>query len=446
MDNASNQTSKQIYTVSQLTRIIKSLLEEKFSMVWISGEISNLRIPTSGHAYFSLKDEKAQITAVMFRGQLRHLPFELEDGLALIGLGRISVYEPRGNYQIILEYAEPKGAGALQLAFEQTKAKLSKEGLFNPEHKLSLPFLPRTVCVITSPTGAAIQDIINIIYRRFPTLQVKILPVRVQGHGAAEEIVNALKLANQKVNPDVIILARGGGSIEDLAAFNSESVARAIYASHIPVVSAIGHEIDFTIADFVADVRAPTPSAAAEIVVPVKIELITHCLDLKKRCYKSMSRIVSGYSERIFRLSHAVVHPLKKVQEFQQRIDEMSGRLGRAINGMVHYRHSRLMEIYFRLRNYSPAVRADHFRSLIEMLWFRLLKSNEKNNFRYQERISASNAKLNALNPKSVLQRGYSITRTLPDLRVVTDSESVKKGQMLETSLAKGKIKSMVDG
>ena len=446
MDQTNARTSRQILTVSQLTQNIKTLLEDKFSMVWISGEISNLRIPTSGHAYFSLKDDKAQILAVMFRGQMRHLQFELKDGLAVTGLGRISVYEPRGNYQIILEYVEPKGAGALQLVFEQTKRRLAAEGLFDAAHKTPLPYLPRTVCVITSPTGAAIQDILNIVLRRFPSLQVKILPVRVQGHGAVEEIVHALRLADQQVKPDVIILARGGGSIEDLAAFNSESVGRAIYACATPVVSAVGHEIDFTIADFVADLRAPTPSAAAEIVVPVKVELLTRCSDLRYRCYKSMSRVVSAYRDHISRLTKAVVHPLKKVQGYQQRTDEMHGRLGRAVQGLVRYSTSRLMEIYFRLGNCNPDAHVKHVRPILEMLLFRLLKSNEKIIYQYHERIIALSAKLGMLNPKAVLRRGYSITRTLPELKVVVDSESVIKGQRLEILLAKGKIRSTVDG
>jgi len=446
LNEANQQATRQILTISQLTKSIKFLLEQKFSMVWISGEISNLRIPNSGHAYFSLKDDKAQITAVMFRGQMRQLRFELDDGLAIVGLGRISVYEPRGNYQIILEYVEPMGAGALQLAFEQTKQRLAEEGLFSPEHKIQLPFLPLTICVITSPTGAAIQDIINITFRRFPTLQLKILPVRVQGHGASEEIENALRLADQIVKPDVIILTRGGGSMEDLAAFNAESVARAIYACETPVVSAVGHEIDFTIADFVADVRAPTPSAAAEIVVPVKIELLSRCSELRHRCIKSMSRMVLFYREHIHRLSQAVVHPLKKLQAYQQRVDDLQGRLFRAGQQLVRYRQSNLVKIHFRLANQSPAIRVRHIRPVIEMLFFRILKSNEKSISKYQDRVHDANVKLDALSPKAVLQRGYSITRTLPDLKVVMDSVDVQKGQRLEILLARGKIQSTVDG
>jgi exodeoxyribonuclease VII large subunit len=446
LNEGDQQATRQIFTVSQLTKSIKTLLEQKFSMVWISGEISNLRIPSSGHAYFSLKDDKAQIMAVMFRGQMRQLRFELDDGLAIVGLGRVSVYEPRGNYQIILEYVEPMGAGALQLAFEQTKQRLAEEGLFSPEHKKRLPFLPQNICVITSPTGAAIQDIINITFRRFPTLQLKILPVRVQGHGASEEIMNALRLADQIVKPDVIILARGGGSMEDLAAFNAESVARAIYACETPVVSAVGHEIDFTIADFVADVRAPTPSAAAEMVVPVKIELLSRCSELRHRCLRSMSRMVLVYREHIHRLSRAVVHPLKKLQAYQQRVDDLQGRLFRAGQELVRHRQSHLMKVHFRLANQSPGIRVRQVRPMIEMLYFRLLKSNEKLIAKDRDRVHAATEKLAALSPKAVLQRGYSITRTLPELKVVMDAVDVQKGQRLEILLARGKIQSTVDG
>ena len=440
MDQVSSQTSRQIFSVSQLTKKVKTLLEKNFSMIWISGEISNLRVPSSGHAYFTLKDDKAQIAAVMFRGQLRKIQFDLEDGLTVVAFGRITVYEPRGNYQIILEYVEPKGAGALQLAFEQTKKRLSEEGLFDAATKKPLPFLPHVICVITSPTGAAIQDILNILYRRFPNLCVKVLPVRVQGADAVDEITTALGLSNRTIRPDVIILTRGGGSIEDLAAFNSETIARAVYASDIPVVSAVGHEIDFTIADFVADVRAPTPSAAAEMVAPVKAELLSRCLELHQRCYKSISLIVSRCVERLNRLQRTVIHPLKKVESYQQRIDDLIGRLQRATEGIMHDRYSLLNETHYRLINNAPAVHIQKVRLEVELLLNKLIKLNDKVNRGFKERLVASDTKLHAMNPKSVLERGYSITRTLPDESVVTDAKEIERGQMLEILLAKGKV------
>ncbi|MDD3992112.1 MAG: exodeoxyribonuclease VII large subunit, partial [Desulfobacteraceae bacterium] len=282
-DYARGAVSRNVLSVSQLTLNIKQLLEEKFEFIWITGEISNYRVPASGHAYFTLKDAAAQIAAVMFRGVRHTLRFEPRDGLSVIGLGRVSVYPPRGSYQIILEYLEPAGAGALQQAFEALKARLAAEGLFDETRKRPLPLLPRKIAVVTSATGAVFHDICRVALRRFPNLAIQLVPAAVQGAAAMEAVVHAIDLANRHGSADLIIVARGGGSLEDLQAFNSESVARAIAGSRLPVVSAVGHETDFTIADFVADLRVPTPSAAAEIVVPLKTELIArirHLLDL----------------------------------------------------------------------------------------------------------------------------------------------------------------------
>ncbi|MCK4793478.1 MAG: exodeoxyribonuclease VII large subunit, partial [Desulfobacteraceae bacterium] len=272
---------RRIYTVTELTHNIKDFLEEAFPFVWITGEISNFRIPVSGHFYFTIKDSGAQISAVMFRGQNRNLRFQPEDGMAVIAMGRLNVYETKGIYQIIIEYLEPEGVGVLQLAFEHLKKRLAAEGLFDEKHKLPLPFLPQKIAVVTSPTGAVIRDIINVIDRRFPNMTVEIAPVKVQGEQAAEEIVEAIELLNDRNDADVIVVARGGGSLEDLQAFNSEVVARAIFSSEIPVVSAVGHETDFTIADFTADLRAPTPSAAAELIVPVKNDLLMRTKEIR---------------------------------------------------------------------------------------------------------------------------------------------------------------------
>ncbi len=254
---------RRVYAVSELTSKVKGLLEEKFSFIWITGEISNFRVPASGHYYFLLKDEKSRINALMFRPQIQNLTFEPGDGMQIIGLGRLSVYSPQGTYQIILEYIEPKGVGALRIAFEQLKKHLFKEGLFDEQYKKSLPFLPKKISIVTSPTGAVVHDIIHIVDRRFPNVHIEIVPAKVQGEGAEDEIISGINLVNTRNDTDVAIIARGGGSLEDLNAFNSEAVARAIFASEIPVISAVGHETDFTIADFVSDLRAPTPSAAA---------------------------------------------------------------------------------------------------------------------------------------------------------------------------------------
>ena len=286
------KSQRRIHTVSELTAKVKVLLEDNFPFIWICGEISNFRVPASGHFYFTLKDEKAQINTVMFRSQNRNLKFEPEDGMSVTGLGRISLYEPRGTYQIILEYIEPEGTGAIQLAFEQLKARLSAEGLFDEKHKKPLPFLPRKISIITSPTGAVVHDILKIINRRFSNIHIEIIPVKVQGSGAESEIVSGLDMINTRSDSDVTILSRGGGSLEDLHAFNSEDVARAIFSSKIPIISAVGHETDFTIADFVADLRASTPSAAAELAVPHKIDLSRRVAELTTTLTVRFSRYI----------------------------------------------------------------------------------------------------------------------------------------------------------
>lgn len=284
---AQSQAGRTIYSVSELTARIKSLLESNFPFVWVCGEVSNYRMPASGHCYFTLKDENAQIAAVVFRAQYRQARVTLADGMSIIGLGRLSVYEPRGNYQVILEYLEPAGLGALQLAFETLKRRLAAEGYFDPRHKKPLPFMPAKISVVTSPSGAVVHDIINVLSRRFPNLAIEIVPVNVQGPRAEAEIINALALVSQRADSDVVILARGGGSLEDLQAFNSESVAMAVFHCQIPVVSAIGHETDVTIADFIADLRAPTPSAAAELVAPEKKALLRQVAELDRALHRS---------------------------------------------------------------------------------------------------------------------------------------------------------------
>ena len=277
------EQSPKIYTVSALTEEVKDLLEEHFDFVWVEGEISNFRSPSSGHYYMVLKDEKAQIRAVMFRPQTRYLKFTPEDGMKVIVQGRIGVYQPRGEYQIILDYLEPLGIGALALAFEQLKKKLAAEGVFDEEIKRPLPFLPQRVAVITSPTGAAIRDFLKIIHRRFANIEIIVVPVKVQGDEATAEMVEALDTVNRELNVDVIVLTRGGGSLEDLWAFNQEQLALAIRASRIPVVSAVGHEIDITISDLAADLRAPTPSAAAELIVMEKESLVERFKEMRGR-------------------------------------------------------------------------------------------------------------------------------------------------------------------
>ena len=329
---------RRIYTVAELSLEIRNLLEKRFPDVWVSGEVSNLRVAGSGHLYFTLKDETAQLRAVCFRNQARYLKFKPQDGLAVIARGRLSVYEARGEYQLYVEFIEPAGVGALQLAFEQLKQKLAAEGLFDPARKKPLPVLPHLIGVVTSPTGAVIRDILRILRRRFPNINVQIYPVKVQGEGAAQEIVQGVEHFNRRTAVDVIIVARGGGSLEDLWAFNEEVVARAIAASKIPVISAVGHETDFTIADFVSDLRAPTPSAAAELVVHRKQDFAAE-IDARARHLKQMVRLKLSEVRQVlteFSLNQVFQTVATRIAERAQRVDDGVGELERGMRTRLH--------------------------------------------------------------------------------------------------------------
>jgi exodeoxyribonuclease VII large subunit len=433
-------TPSQIYTVSRLTAEIKTLLEDRYPFIWVSGEVTNFVRAGSGHFYFALKDDKAQIKAVMFRGQTRGVKFLPENGMHLCGLGRISVYEPRGVYQIIFEFLEPQGVGALQVAFEQLKNRLAAEGLFDARHKKPLPPVPRCVGLITSPAGAALQDLLQIMGRRFPNLAVEILPVRVQGQGAAEEIAAALVLANLRATADVIIVARGGGSLEDLSAFNTEAVARAIFASRIPVVSAVGHETDFTIADFVADLRAPTPSAAAELVVPLKSELSARCRGVYALLLQAMLRLLAARRDTLGQTRRALVDPRKRLQDLRLRLDDHLGRLQRAGIRDLQMRRERLSWRVKKLFAHSPLERVRRHKATIELINSKFLSFMHKIYIIKKSRLNAAAGKLSALGPPAVLARGYSITRSLPDGRVVRDSRQVDIGQVLRVIVAKGSL------
>jgi exodeoxyribonuclease VII large subunit len=433
-------TPSQIYTVSRLTAEIKTLLEDRYPFIWVSGEVTNFVRAGSGHFYFALKDDKAQIKAVMFRGQTRGVKFLPENGMHLCGLGRISVYEPRGVYQIIFEFLEPQGVGALQVAFEQLKNRLAAEGLFDARHKKPLPPVPRCVGLITSPAGAALQDLLQIMGRRFPNLAVEILPVRVQGQGAAEEIAAALVIANLRATADVIIVARGGGSLEDLSAFNTEAVARAIFASRIPVVSAVGHETDFTIADFVADLRAPTPSAAAELVVPLKSELSARCRGVYALLLQAMLRLLAARRDTLGQTRRALVDPRKRLQDLRLRLDDHLGRLQRAGIRDLQMRRERLSWRVKKLFAHSPLERVRRHKATIELINSKFLSFMHKIYIIKKSRLNAAAGKLSALGPPAVLARGYSITRSLPDGRVVRDSRQVDIGQVLRVIVAKGSL------
>jgi exodeoxyribonuclease VII large subunit len=431
---------RRIFSVSEINDQIKGLLEKSFPLIWIGGEISNFRKPSSGHGYFTLKDARSQISAVMFRAQIRNLKFDPEDGLSIVGLGRISVYEPRGTYQVILEYIEPKGIGALQIAYEQLKAKLTAEGLFEEDCKKPLPFLPSRIGVITSPTGAVIHDIIHIVTRRFPGIPIEIVPVRVQGDGSVEDIEKAFQLLNDRNSSDVIILARGGGSLEDLQSFNSERVARAIFVSRIPVVSAVGHETDFTIADFVADLRAPTPSAAAELVSPSRDELARQCseltLKIASRTYRYIEQLQSRLSESIRRL----IHPRQRIQDSRMRLDEMSGRINRTLTTQLQQHRERLVWRTNTLLSTSPKIQIHKSHVMLQQYNHNNINYLKLFISKYAAGFRELVARLQALSPLAILSRGYSITRSLPETAVIRDANDVRVGQDLEILLAMGAL------
>jgi len=434
------KSQRRIHTVSELTAKVKALLEDNFPFIWICGEISNFRVPASGHFYFTLKDEKAQINTVMFRSQNRNLKFEPEDGMSVTGLGRISLYEPRGTYQIILEYIEPEGTGAIQLAFEQLKARLSAEGLFDEKHKKPLPFLPRKISIITSPTGAVVHDILKIINRRFSNINIEIIPVKVQGDGAESEIVSGLDMINARSDSDVAILSRGGGSLEDLHAFNSEDVARAIFSSKIPIISAVGHETDFSIADFVADLRAPTPSAAAELVVPLKIDLSRRVAELTTTLTIRFSRYIEHLQKSANEISNRLIDPNKRVEDLRLRTDDLLARIIRTFKNSIVQHKERLEWRFERLNTHNPLIYMRNAHEKLDqihnnMLTYQNICLNNKQSF-----LRELNARLNALSPNAILSRGYSITRTIPDQVVVRDPQQVSIEQDLEIMVAKGSL------
>jgi exodeoxyribonuclease VII large subunit len=436
----SNPSRQHVYEVTELNKIIKRILEDKFPFIWISGEISNFKTPSSGHCYFTLKDPHSQISAVMFRVQASALKFRPEDGLSVVGLGRISVYEPRGAYQIIFEYLEPKGLGGLQIAFEKLKQRLFDQGLFDQQHKLPLPVIPKKISIVTSPTGAAIRDFIKVAQRRFPNLPLEVVPVSVQGDRAPGEIIHAVRWLNKMGTTDVIVLARGGGSIEDLCAFNDEQVARTIFASDIPIVSAIGHETDFTIADFVADLRAPTPSAAAEIAIPSKKELNYQIINTNQKLYKTISNYLKNLFNLIIGLSSRIIHPRQRLQDLRMRVDDYSIRLLSSIDRALTRRHECLAFQHNMLMHVSPATTVASMQEQVNTLQDASIRQINRLLREGQSTISKNVSMLDALNPLAILQRGYSITRTLPHRSVVRGVNQVTINQSLEILLGRGRL------
>jgi len=436
-----------VCTVGELAMRIKTQLEDKFPAVWVEGEISNLRTPSSGHAYFTLKDDTAQLRCVLFRGRGRRVAFQPEDGMQVLAFGGLDVYLARGEYQLVVELLEPKGMGALQLAFEQLKRRLEAEGLFDAARKRPLPPFPRTIGIVTSPTGAAIRDMLHVIDRRFADLRILITPVRVQGEEAPGEIVAALRDLQAVEDLDVIIVGRGGGSIEDLWAFNDERVARAIAGCRVPVISGVGHETDFTIADFVADLRAPTPSAAAEVVVQEKLQVARALVSLYEALKEAMASRLERDRERVEVLGkrRVLTDAARALRDLYRRVDELTSRLTRAVRGSERQATHRLSLARNALRSLNPVARIANGTVLLAQLRGRLASAAVHSVKVSQHRFGAAVGRLDSLSPLAVLGRGYSLTRLLPSGVIVRGAAQTRPGDAIEILLHQGAVEARVE-
>jgi exodeoxyribonuclease VII large subunit len=491
MSPPSSEPERNVYTVSRLNREVRVLIERGLGVIWVEGEMSNLSIPSSGHWYFSMKDRDAQLRCAMFRQKNMSVGFTPKSGQQILARGRVSLYEPRGDYQFIVEHLEEAGVGALKREFERLKAKLAAEGLFALERKRSLPRFPRRIGVVTSPTGAALRDILHILARRFPPAAVLIYPTPVQGDAAIPCIVEAIETASARAECDVVILARGGGSLEDLWAFNDERVARAVHASNIPIVSGVGHEIDFTIADFVADARAPTPSGAAELVAPDRnacLEALTRTLErlcvgmrrelralgtrftaagarlklvhpgvrlnqqaqrldeLEQRLGACVQRELRTIATRFDGLNQRLnlAHPGQRLAQQKQRLDDLEQRLGGAIRGALHSDRTRITEMYTRLIHQSPEHRVRELRVKHGALSGRLEHAMTQRLSRADHRLGLAVRTLNTVSPLATLGRGFALVKRVSDGKLVTDSKSVAVGDDIQAQLANGTMTARV--
>lgn len=437
--------SPSIYTVSRLNQSVRLLLERELGQVWISGEISNFTQPASGHWYFTLKDDTAQVRCAMFRNSNRRVTFRPQHGQQVLVRANITLYEPRGEYQIIVESMQPAGEGLLQQKYEQLKAKLAAEGLFDQHFKQPLPSPAHCVGVITSKTGAALHDILHVLKRRDPSLPVVIYPTAVQGEDAPEQIVRAIALANARQECDVLIVGRGGGSLEDLWSFNDERVARAIFASRIPVVSAVGHETDVTIADFVADLRAPTPSAAAEIVSRNQLELLRQVQAMQQRLEMSMDYYLAGRNRRFALLNHRLQqqHPQLRLARQQTVLERLQQRMQNALDTQLKRASARQQRVMQRLNQQNPQPRIHRAQSRVQQLEYRLSQNIRDRLSTTRERFGSAITHLEAVSPLATLARGYSVT-TSPAGEVLKKTRQVKVGDKLTTRLNDGWVESEV--
>ena len=444
---AMHQEQAEILSVSQLTRRVKSLLESEVNYVWVVGEISNFRLSPAGHAYFTLKDKDSQIDAVMFRGKLMSVKFGPENGLEVIAHGLVTVYEKRGAYQIVCEEMQPKGMGALQLAFEKLRKKLLEEGLFEKAHKKPLPLLPTRIGIVTSPTGAAIRDIIHVIRRRFANMHIILFPARVQGEEAAPEIVEGIRTL-EALGVDVMIVGRGGGSLEDLWPFNEEIVVRAVYEARTPIISAVGHEIDFTLTDFAADVRAPTPSAAAELVVREQETLVAQIGQCRQRLAAAMAAYVERARHRLVlaQSSYVFQRPQEIVRQRRQQSDELRMRIENAWARQAAAWKNRLDRTTRALALASPTNQLHRAMQRFGIVNQRLVQTGGGLIERCRARLRPVQAHLHALSPLAILSRGYALVRKMPDQVLVADAAQLATGDTIAVQFGKGGATAVVQG
>jgi exodeoxyribonuclease VII large subunit len=435
---------RDLLTVSQLNRRAKQLLETHMPLLWVEGELSNVSQPSSGHWYFTLKDDQAQVRCAMFRNRNMLVRFTPQQGQQVILRARVSLYEGRGDYQLIAEHMEEAGSGALQRAFDELKIKLAAEGLFDEAFKQPLPALPRHIAVITSPTGAAIRDILSVLKRRFPAIPVTVIPVAVQGKESAPQIVRAIELANRARLFDVVILARGGGSLEDLWPFNEETVARAIFASELPIVSAVGHEVDFSIADFVADLRAPTPSAAAELLTPNAEDWLETFVGYEVLLEQAIQRHLQTARQTLHWLRTRLRHPGERLQQQAQRLDGLELRLVRAVDRQLLHYHTRLNTLVLRQKPLQPSLRLQRLNQQLMQAYKSLLKNTQRHVQTQQQRLGEAVRLLQTVSPLNTLQRGYAIV-TDEQQQVITSSTQLTPGDTINTRLAQGELHCRVE-
>ncbi|HCH2844115.1 exodeoxyribonuclease VII large subunit [Vibrio parahaemolyticus] len=440
-----SKTNQNIFTVSRLNAEVRLLLENEMGIVWLVGEISNFSAPVSGHWYLTLKDSRAQVKCAMFRGNNRRVTFKPANGNQVLVKARLSLYEPRGDYQLIIESMQPEGDGRLQQEFEELKMKLAAEGLFAQTNKLPLPEHPKRVGVITSKTGAALYDILDVLKRRDPSLPVVIYPTMVQGDDAAIQIAQAIGRANSRNECDVLIVGRGGGSLEDLWCFNNEILARTIAASQIPIISAVGHEVDMTIADFVADVRAPTPSAAAELVSRDNSHKDQSLVAKQHKLASAMRYYLAQQKQQSAQLLHRLErqHPSYQLQHQSQQLDELDMRLRRAMQRFIDTRQQTVERKHHRLQLNSPIKHLAQQKSRLERVEHKLMDAMDRKLLTMRHQLAIAAEKLDTVSPLATLKRGYSITQTEQG-KVVTSADDVKTGDLLVTRLANGEIHSTV--